>query len=895
MDPYLLIPRFYKALFRRLCRPDLYHELAGDLEEAFAENYEQHGLNSAKATYKKEVLKMLRPSVIRPFHFYRSNNTFDMFSNYLKLSIRNLWRDKEHSLVSIIGLAAGIIASVLIFQYTNFESSYDAMHDESDGRIYRMSRQTVSIETGEQISINATNFHGFHPTVADELPEVASSTQLFQANGVLTSDNTGHNVPDTYFSTGAFFDVFSFPLISGNNQDLDQPGTVFISESVSRRIFGNADPMGQLIHYNDNFSNVDVEVQVKGVFKDFPDNSHIKAEVLLSMADLNTFADNGWFGTMRLNEVTWRWVGYHTYIKAVRGADKKGLTRKLNTFINKYRAHYDEAQGRRPVIIPHELSELHFAKGVNAQLEPSNDEGTITMFKFIGVLIILIAWINFVNLATARAVKRAKEVGVRKALGAFKKQLIDQFLIETIFINTLALLLAIGIILIIIPAFHQFVDAPVFDYFTDFLPFWGIYLGVFVVGALISGFYPALVLTRFEPIKVLRGNFQNSNNSIWLRRVLMFLQFGLVLVMLSGILVIKSQIGFMMNQQMGMNINQTLVVNAPPTYIRDSTYTSKIETYRDAIEQFPSIRATSIAASVPGIRNTFGQTIYRTDRPSNESEFLYLNAIDPHFLSLFEIELIAGRQFDESLKGDGNVVLINEESVRALDFESPEDALGKRLVYPTGERRQIVGVVKDFNQMGMKFKVDPMAMNLDTARSSPFINIKISATNVSETVRQLERTYNEFFPSAPFDSFFLDQTFNQIYEEDRKFSAILEFFAVIAIFISCLGIFGLSSFLINQKVKEVSIRKVLGANLSQVIRVLTKEYVLLVTASTLISIPVAYLLTNNWLDTFLIRVNLNPIWFLAPIAGLVFILMTTVGRKTWKAVMVNPAKTLKDE
>lgn len=895
MDPSLSIPRFYKALFRQLCRSELYHELAGDLEEAFAENYELYGLGKAKATYKKEVLKMLRPSVIRPFRFYQSNNSFTMFSNYLKLSVRNLWRDKEHSLVSIAGLAAGIIASVLVFQYTNFESSYDAMHDESDGKIYRMSRKTVSIETGEQISINASNFHGFHPTVASELPEVASSTKLFQANGVLTSDNTGHNVPNSFFSTGSFFDVFSFPLIKGNKEDLDQPGTVFLSESVSRRIFGDADPMGKQIHYNDNFSNVDIEVQVKGVFKDFPDNSHIKTEILIPIADLNTFADNGWFGSIRLNEVTWRWVGYHTYIKATVGADKAALTDKLNQFIGKYRAHFDEAQGRKPIIVPHQLDELHFAKGVTAQLQPSNDAGTITMFKFIGVLIILIAWINFINLATARAVKRAKEVGVRKALGAFRKQLIHQFLIETIFINGLALTLAVGIILMIIPSFHQFVDAPVFDYFINFMPFWAIYLAVFMVGSLASGLYPALVLTRFEPIKVLRGNFRHSNNSIWLRRVLMLLQFGLVLVMLTGILAIKSQIGFMMNQQMGMNIDQTLVVNAPPTFVRDSTYTSKIETYRDAIQQIPAVNATSIAASIPGIRNTFGQTIYRTDRPSNESEFVYLNAIDPHFISLFEIELIAGRQFDESLKGDGNVVLINEESVRAFDFESPEDALGKWLFYPTGVRRQIVGVVKDFNQMGMKFKVDPMAMNLDTARISSYINIKINAANITETVNSLERTYNEFFPSAPFDSFFLDQTFNELYEEDKKFSSILEFFAIIAIFISCLGIFGLSSFLINQKVKEVSIRKVLGANISQIIRVLTKEYVLLVTVATLIAIPISYLLTNNWLDTFLVRVDLNPLWFFAPVAGLVFILMTTIGRKTWKAIMINPARTLKDE
>ena len=256
---------------------------------------------------KKKCSKCCAPLSLNPFTFTGQTTLLICSAITSNSLFATFGETKNTHWVSIAGLAAGIIASVLIFQYTNFENSYDSLHDESDGKVYRMSRKTVGIETGEQISLNAATFHGFHPAVAAELPEVISSTHVFQANGVLTLDNTGHNVPKTYFSTGSFFDVFSFPLISGTSEDLDRPGSVFLSQTVSRRIFGDTNPVGKLIHYNDNASNVDLEVQVKGVFIDFPDNSHIKADILLPMADLNTFADNGWFGSMKLNEVTWRW------------------------------------------------------------------------------------------------------------------------------------------------------------------------------------------------------------------------------------------------------------------------------------------------------------------------------------------------------------------------------------------------------------------------------------------------------------------------------------------------------------------------------------------------------------------------------------------------------------
>jgi putative ABC transport system permease protein len=890
------IPIFHKKLMAFLCREDLYHELAGDLEEAFIENFEQFGAAKARSIYKKEVRKMLRPSVLRKFEFLPRLTPPDMIKNYLKISLRNIWRDKEHSLISILGLAAGIVASVLIFQYTNFESSYDGFIDQEDGHVYKITREVSDIAEGEITSRSAHTFHAFHPAVSSDMPEVLSSTHVSPISGVFTFQETGHNIPDAMFTSGSFFDVFSFKLLEGIKEDLDQPGSVFLSKSMARRIFGDTPAMGKLIRYNDNNSNIELELQVKGIFEDFPSNSHIKANAFLPVTELNSFADNNWFGGRALSEVTWRWVGFHTYIKVLPSISSENLTDKLITFIRKYRTPYDQAQGRQQSVVPLKLEDVHFSQDWTGQLEAAGDKRMVSMFRYIGILIILIAWINFVNLASARAVKRAKEVGVRKALGALKKQLIQQFLIETALINLMAMTIAVGLALLIIPAFQTFVGAPVFDFFTDFMPFWIIYGAIFIAGSILSGLYPALVLTKFQPIKVLRGNFNHSTQGIWLRKGLMFVQFGIVLIILTGILGIRAQIQYMMDYDTGMKIDQTLVVNAPPPFLRDSTYTTVLDTYKKGLLSIPSVKATTITSLVPGLRNDYGQTTSRTDRPSNESIFLYLSSIDPNYMDFFGLELIEGRAFDESLKGDENIVLINEQALKEFGFETAKDAVGKHLTNPANEEPpMIVGVVKNFNQMGMKFSVDPLAMQLDTNGSGTFINIRVATENLPETIKLLEQRYLEFFPGAPFDSFFLDQTFNELYEADQKFKSVLQFFAIVAIFIAALGIFGLSSFLINSKIKEVSIRKVLGAGVGEIIRVLTKEYVWLISISTLVSIPVAYFLIKGWLNNFLVSVAINPLIFIIPVLGLIFILCLTIGTKTLKAVRVNPSQTLKSE
>lgn len=894
MSPLESIPKFHKKLFRLLCREELYNELAGDLEESFAQNYAQLGPAKARSIYKKEVLKMLRPSVIKKLRFIPRFTPLDMIKNYLKLSFRNLVRDKEHSLVSILGLAAGIVASVLIFQYVNFELSYDLMHDQSDGKVYRLSRISTDMGSGEVDSKASSHYMAIQSSIVDDIPEVISATQLYPLPGVLTSDAQGYNVENSFFATGSLFEVFDYQLLEGQPEDLDQPGTIFLSESEARRIFGNENAMGKLISFNATDFQWELELQVKGIYADFPENTHItNPQALLCVIQVNEQMGN-FFPNMEEYELKWRLTGYHTYIKVLPGTNENDLSSKLVEWLKTYRAPFNANQGREQSVTAHALNDIHFIRDYDNQLKPAGNLRIISLFKIIGVLIVLIAWTNFINLASAKAVKRAKEIGIRKSLGAIKKQLIQQFLLEAILINLLSLTLAIGVILLVIPKFHQLVGSEAFNYFDSFIPFWTIYLSIFLLGSVLTGLYPALVLTRFEPIKVLRGNFANSSQGNLLRKSLVFLQFAIVLVMLSSILAIRSQIQYMMTADMGMNIEQTLAIQGPPGYLRDSTYAQKTQAFQGEIERNSSIKATTLSSILPGVRNNFFQTINRLDRPSGESVMLYRSFVDHGYTSFYGLDIISGRDFDESLVGDQDVILLNREAVERYNFESPEDAIGKRLDFSNGITPLIIGVVENFSQMGVNFAIEPLAIQLIDGGGN-YVNIRLETQNITETMSFLEDRYEAFFPGSPFEASFVDQNFNDLYEADKRFNAVLQFFAIVAIFISCLGIFGLSSFLINQKMKEVSIRKVLGANINEILKVLTKEYIWLVLLSTLVAVPLAFLLINNWLDSFLVRIPLNPLFFAMPVAGLLLIILLTIGNKTRKAAIVNPARTLKQE
>ncbi|MBO3698065.1 FtsX-like permease family protein [Roseivirga sp. E12] len=888
------IPKFCNWLFSVLCKEELYNELAGDLEETFAENYQLLGLKKARSIYRKEVFKMLRPSVVRRFKLLPTLSPIDMIKNYLKISIRNIWRDKEHSFISIFGLATGIVASILIFQYVNFESSYDLMHDQSKGDIYRLSRISTDMTSGEIDSKASSHYMAIQSSIVDDMPEVMSATHLYPLPGVLSHETQGYNTENIFFATGSFFDIFDFKLLQGSAADLDQPGSIFLSQTEAIRIFGSENVLNKVITFNATDFPWELQLQVKGIYEDLPENTHLPNPQALLCAKQVNEQMAVFFPQMDENELKWRLTGYHTYIKVLPGTIKSDLSSKLVEWIKTYRAPFNKNQGREHSIQAHSIRDIHFIKDYDSQLKPAGDQKIITLFKIIGVLIVLIAWTNFVNLASAKAVKRAKEIGIRKSLGAYKKQLIQQFLLEAILINLLALLLAIGIVLLVIPKFHQLIGSEAFDYFGSFIPFWSTYLATFLLGSIVTGLYPALVLTRFEPIKVLRGNFASSSQGSSLRKSLILLQFAIVLVMLSGVMAIRSQIQFMMDADMGMNISQTLAIQGPPGYLRDSTYAQKTQAFQGEVERNSGVKATTLSSILPGIRNNFFQTTNRLDRPSGETVMLYRSFADHDYVSFHDLEIISGRDFDESLIGDQNVILLNREAVERFNFESPEDAIGKRLDFANDVTPLIVGVVENFNQMGVNFAIEPLAIELINGGGN-FINLRVETKNIAETMQFLESSYEAFFPGSPFQASFIDQNFNTLYEADQRFNQALQFFAIVAIFISCLGIFGLSSFLINQKMKEVSIRKVLGANVLEIIRVLTTEYIWLVSISTLVAVPVAYFLINNWLDSFLVRVNVNILFFALPVIGLMMIILITIGHKTKKAALTNPAKTLKSE
>ncbi len=887
------VPKFYQNLFRTLCRDELYEELAGDLEETFAENVSLLGRKEASRIYRKEVIRLIRPSVLKNYSLAASTDFF-MIGNYTKIALRNLARDKEHSFISIIGLGAGLLAAILIFQYVNFETSYDGFHDQSLGKIYRVSRINTSIETGERIRQNSDTFLGLKKAIDADIPEVLASTQVTGSFLNFGFKGKIYNQQAAYFTDAGFFKLFNIPLLKGNPKSLNEPNQVFVSSSFAKTVFGDLDPVGQTLMYY--FNDIRSPLLVSGVFEDMPQNTHLQADALVSMHRATTDAlEARWFGDLTYEQFKWRWSNFHTYVRVIPGADKGQVQSKIDEVIARNRGDRDVAAGRRNASVLHAIEDLHFVQNFRNQIGPSNSRQVITIFKITGVLVVLLAWINFVNLTSARAVKRAKEIGIRKVMGAAKHQLITQFLLESLILNMVALSLAAVVIIVITPIFHATIGMAVFDYLPQFVNFWIAFLVAFILGALLSGTYPALVLTRFQPVAVLHGKFGYSKHGKLLRSGLLFIQFVVVLVILSGVLVIKAQVQHMLDYDIGMKTESIATLEMPPGYMRDTTFYTKLESFEEEVKSWSGVQDVTVATLIPGINNWGGQAVQMTGKTEQGSVFMYRNTVDENFIAFHKMQLLAGRDFDEKLQGDEHAIIVNRKLVEAFGA-SPEEAVGQNILFQGGaDPSKIIGVVEDFYPMGIKFPIEPMIISLNGSDERYFLNIRMRSEEIRSTISSLQTGFESFFPGAPFNFEFANQRFQAIYEGDRQFQTVLRFFSVIAIIISGLGILGLSSFLINQKLKEVSIRKVLGATYLQIVRIFTKDYGVLIVSSALCGLPLAFWFTRSWLENFTERIQLNLWYFTLPLVALGLIVGLIVAAKTIKATLANPSDILRNE
>lgn len=875
MDKKPRILSFTGNLLERFCKPAILEGILGDLEESYLENKEIKGAFRTNVIHIFQVMGFLRPRFKKRS---KHSNIEAMLKNYLIATIRNLKRHKFYASINIFGLAVGMAAGFMILQYVYHELTYDTFIPNKEN-IYRV--QTNRYNQGELSTQWAAGAAGAGHFLYQDFPEIIEFVNLTSSQAQISYNKKYFELTHPYYAGKNFFQFFSIPLLRGvDSTALKEPMTVVLSESLAKKMFGDEDPMGKIIKQNDSR-----DFKVTGVFADFPERSHMKFDLLYSFETFVVLSGEE-------SRTNWNWDGFLNYVKLHPGTNPDQLAKKFDPWLTELIGEEDQTNFRIELVLQ-PLTKIHLISNYRMEIKPTGDEKTTYFLLIIGLFVLFIAWINYVNLTTARALSRAKEVGIRKVLGSHRAQLIGQFLFESFFLNVISFAIAALFVLLIFPTFNGFVGKSISYTWPD-APFFWIGLGlVFLLGLIVSGFYPAFVLSNFKPISVLKGKFASSTSGNNLRRALVTFQFLASVVLITGTFVVYKQMNYLQSQDLGVNIDQTMVIKTP-VFQSDSVMDIKDAQFRNLMNSDPSIEGFTTSSAVPGRTpgwNAGGiRLLSQDDSESNQYRVLGANA---NFTDFYGLEVISGRSFDESFGSEEGNVLFNEAAVSQIGFQEAQEALNQKILF-WGDTFNIVGVVKNYRQESPKQAFDPLIFRYFSS-SSGYYSVKINTNNMREAVDRMQSSWETAFGNKIFDFFFLDDYYNEQYKAEVKFGSIFGLFAALAILVACLGLFGLASFITSLRSKEVGVRKVLGASIQQLLTLLTWDFVKLVVVSIVIAAPLSWWLMTNWLNDFESRIQLGVGIFLIPAIVIVLISISTVAFHTFKTARLNPAETLHDE
>lgn len=804
-----------------------------------------------------------------------------MLKNYLLTTLRSIAKRKGFSLLNVLGLAIGLAASLLIFQYVKDELSFDDFHTHREN-IYRV--EFDAYREGKEIFKCATAFPKVAPMMKADFPEVEDATRLYlrYGGGVVRYNEVAIKEDNLFQAEQNFFSIFSYPLLSGVAK-LDQPNTAIVERETARKYFGDADPVGKRIKFGDR-----EEYEITGVMES-PKNSHLKFSFLFSYPTLITL-----WGEQFDN--AWGWYDFYNYVLLKPGSSAQALQAKFPAFIDKYGSDNNNSTIKasdQTKFVLQPLEDIHLYSDLIQEAGINGNGTSVYFLLLIALFILVIAWVNYINLATARAVERAKEVGIRKSIGANKSQLVGQFISEAFLINLVAALAGLVLVYLAIPAFNELADKHLtFSMFRD-SNLWLSLIGLFIVGSLFSGLYPAFILSSYHPAKVLKGAMKGSREGLLLRKGLVVGQFIFSVGLIAGTIIVYRQLQFMQNRDLGINIDQTLVINGPGFLATDSLYGNYLQVYRNSISNHPAIKSFTATTEVPGNLIFWTNGAQRIGDDATQRNMMYIMGIDQQFFNTFGNTLLAGRGYAYEFTADSSSVILNRKAVEVFNLESPENAIGQK-IRVGGDTLNVVGVVENYHQEGLKQDFRPTAFRLvQDARS--YFCVKLNSDDLGQTMAFLKDKYAAIFPNNPFDYFFLDTFFNRQYKNERQFVSVFGFFAGLAIFVACLGLFGLASFTASQRTKEIGIRKVLGSSVTGVFFLLSKDFLQLVLVANIIAIPLVWYLMNQWLSGFAFRIDIGIWIFIAAAVVTTFIALLTVSYQSISTATANPVKSLRYE
>jgi len=802
-----------------------------------------------------------------------------MLRNYVKIALRNLRKNPAYAMINVAGLALGIACCTIMLLYVREELTFDAFHQKAE-RIYRLTETRQSPEQGERHFPYTKGPVG--PTLVADFPEIVSAVRMRDRQGAgrftVRAGEQRFYEGDHLIAEASFFEVFDFKLVQGEAASaLQDPLSVVLTETAAQKYFGDQNPMGQVL----NLERIG-DCKVTGILQDPPANSHIDFSMLISFATLE--AVPGW---KRFID-SWESDSFITYVLAQRPLEVEAFNAKLPAFFQKYRGA-NPAQAHALKLQP--LAEIHF-HSAHLEFDRNRAKGQIAhvyIFGLIAFFVLFIACINFMNLATAAAMKRAKEIGMRKVVGAHKRQLLGQFLGESLLLAGLALLCAIALVEFVLPVFNALADKKLALHLIADPVQLASLLGLGLLIGLVAGSYPALYLSRLRPALMFKE--ENKTGGARLRRGLVVAQFALSIIMIVATLAARKQLEFIRTKNLGFNQDQLVVID-----INSRNTRSRFAAIKNAMRKIPAVQSVSVSSRVPGEWKNLTQ-IEAAPEGAAETELrtMYFLGIDEDFLRTFEMNLVAGRNLSGAMGTDTSAILINETAARALGWEEP---LNRELRVPAENyRARVAGVVKDFHFQSLHEPIAPLVLGHwnNPVSAIDYFTARIESANLPQTLAALQKVHEQFDQVTPFEYNFLDERLHDSYQTDMRVGKIFGAAATLTIFIACLGLLGLAAFTAEQRTKEIGVRKVLGASLGNIMLLLSKDFARLVLLATLLASPIAYLALQKWLQNFAYRITLGFETFL--LAGLLalFIALLTVGYQALKAALANPVAALRYE
>ncbi len=805
-----------------------------------------------------------------------------MLKNYLKITLRNISRNKMYSGLNIVGLAIGLACCILILLYVHDELSYDRFHDNANS-IYRV---VPTFTTSERTMYLATNAHVQGPMLKDEFPEVLEYVRFTSyRERVIEYENISFSEERFLYADDSVFTVFSFDMILGNPAEaLVNPNTIVLTEEMAKKYFGSGDPMGKSlkINYNALFT-------VTGVIKNIPSASHIKPDFLAS------FSTMGLKPSTNINMDLLNQVNYYTYLLFQEGTDYKVMEQKFTDDVNRRIGAMLKQLGGSAELGLQPLPKIYLHSDRELESMQMGDITYVWLFSGIGIFILLLACLNFMNLSTARSANRAKEVGLRKVVGAQKSQLVRQFLGESMILTFISFLFAIILVLISMSLFRNISGKEILiNSLLNPVVLAG-FLGLFLIIGLIGGSYPAFFLSAFRPVEVIQGKLKRGAKSSVLRIVLVSFQFAVSIILIIGTFTVNTQLKYVRSKNLGYNKDHVIVMT-----MRDNETQQKYEAIKEAIQRNPSVVNVSASSTSPLGTNDFSAH-HAVGKPEDQINMFWSQMVDDQYVDTYKMEIIQGRNFSKDFPSDKEQsIIINEAAVRKLGWQ--DDPTSQKIERFSGQnlstRRvyNVVGVINDYHFQSLHEEIQPMMLYYTNPYGNfSILSVRVRPENIQETIGFLETTWKQFDTQYPFEYTFVDDQYDSLYRTEVRLGKLFSYFTTLAILIGCLGLFGLTSFTTEQRTKEIGIRKVLGASINGIIYMLVRDFTKWVFIAVIVAWPIGYLVMNKWLNNFAYRANLGVWIFLTSALLALVISIVTVSYQSIKAALANPAKSIRTE